>query len=128
MFSRLHYFIHVYSCGMLLKFVLRGDVVCLNRTSCDLSDHSWHIQSLIAQNHPQQSPVMASLEQLVQDWLDLDKVRIHFVDRDAIILYDMGSRKRQGPRSRDCGDREIIRSLRVDSGIFSTRSPVYHRG
>ena len=47
---------------------------------------------------------MTSLEQLVQNWLDLDKVRICLADLDPIVLHCMDSRKRQGPRSRHYGN------------------------
>jgi hypothetical protein len=61
---------------------------------------------------------MPSLEQLVQDWLCLDKVRICLAKRSAILLYCMDSRKRQGLKSRDYGNREITRNLREGSGIY----------
>jgi hypothetical protein len=89
----------------------------------DLSDRSWHLRPLIAPYRPQQSPIMTSLERLVQDWLDLDKVRIRFANGVAIVLHCVGSRKRQGPRSRDYGNQEITRSLRVDSGIYLPDRP-----
>lgn len=66
---------------------------------------------------------MTSLEQLVQDWLDLDKVRICFTNRDPIILHCMGSRKRQGPRFKDYGNQEITRSWRAGLGIYLPDHP-----
>jgi len=61
---------------------------------------------------------MISLEQLVQNWLDLDKVRICLVNWDPTMLHCMVSRKRQGPRSRNYGNQEITRNWRVGSGTY----------
>ena len=125
MFFRLYYFVHVNSRGMLFKCV--GEMFVFTGPR-DLSDHSWNLQSLIATNHPQQSPVMTSLEQLVQDWLDLDKVRIHLANREAVILHYMGSREKQGPRSRGYGNQETTRSSKVGSGIYLPDHPFIIKG
>ena len=61
---------------------------------------------------------MTSLGQLVQDWLDLDKVRICSTTWDSIMPHYTGSWKRQGPRFRDYGNQKIARSWRVGSGIY----------
>lgn len=66
---------------------------------------------------------MASLEQLVQEWLDLDKVRICFAKRDALVIHCVGRRKQQGPRSRDYGNRESTRNLKEGSGIYLSYHP-----
>ena len=61
---------------------------------------------------------MTRLEQLVQDWLDLDKVRICLAAWDPTMPHWVDSWKRQGPRFRDYGNQEITRSWRVGSGIY----------
>jgi len=61
---------------------------------------------------------MTSLEQLVQEWLDMDKVRICFADKDIVLLHYMCSRKRQGPRYNGYGNQEITGSSRAGSGMY----------